>query len=263
VVWVPQALRAVITIDSTLRALGLAGIPEAQGLDAAAQTWRGTARHFAVALAPADVEARVRARLEALPPDERAHWQQVLSRSGMPADSLRFPALALDSAGRPIPVMSTDPAAWLLLEHPGAEREADLLRPFLLPYPVGLLIDGIGPVAANDSYAPPAVWEMFERDLYHSPRVVWGREVNVLISALAPRVSGGRDSVAAAVLARTLDAVTRSGLKQAELWSYRFEDDSLRPFRYGVSSDVQLWSMTDIAVQFLLARSSTHEPAGP
>ncbi|HSD33181.1 MAG TPA: hypothetical protein VLB49_14775, partial [Gemmatimonadales bacterium] len=181
VVWVPAALRAVITIDSTLRALGLAGVPEARGLEAAAQTWRGVERHFAVALAPAEVEARVRARLEALPAAERAHWDQVLNRDGMPAGTLRFPALALDSAGRPIPVMSTDPAAWLLLEDLGAEREAELLRPFLLPYPVGLLIDGVGPVAANDVYATPAVWEMFERDLYHSPRVVWGREVNVLV----------------------------------------------------------------------------------
>ena len=256
VVWVPAALRAVITIDSTLRALGLAGVPEAQGLEAAVQTWRGVERHFAVALAPAEVEARVRARLEALPAAERAHWEQVLRRSGVPADTLRFPALALDSAGRPIPVMSTDPAAWLLLENLGVAREAELLRPFLLPYPVGLLIDGVGPVAANDVYATPAVWEMFERDLYHSPRVVWGREVNVLVSALARRLRGSPDSAASVVLGRTLDAVTRSGLKQAELWSYRLEDGTLRPFRYGSSSDVQLWSLTDLAVQFLLARLS-------
>jgi hypothetical protein len=86
--------------------------------------------------------------------------------------------------------------------------------------------------------------------------VVWGREVNVLVSALAQRVRGSPDSVAATVLARTLDAVTRSGLKQAELWSYRLEGGTLRPFRYGSSSDVQLWSLTDIAVQFLLARLS-------
>lgn len=256
VVWVPAALGAVITIDSAFRALGLAGVPEAQGLEAAAQAWRGVARHFAVALAPGEVEARVRARLAALPAAERAHWEQVLTQSGIPADTLRFFALSLDSAGRPIPVMSTDPGTWLLLENLGAAHEAELLRPFLLPYPVGLLIEGVGPVAANDAYAPPAVWDMFERDLYHSPRVVWGREVNVLVSALAQRVRASPDSVAATVLARTLDAVTRSGLKQAELWSYRLEGGTLRPFRYGSSSDVQLWSLTDIAVQFLLARVS-------
>jgi len=256
VVWVPAALRAVITIDSTLRALGLAGVPEAKGLEATAQAWRGTSRHFVVALSPADVAARVHARLEALPAAERDYWGQVLTRSGMPADTLRFFAVSLDSLGQPIPVMSTDPATWLLLEHLGPAREAELLRPFLLPYPVGLLIDGVGPVAANDAYAEPAVWQMFARDQYHSPRVVWGREVNVLVSALAQRARGGPDSVAGTVLARTLDAVARSGLKQAELWSYRLDHGSLRAVRYGSSSDVQLWNLTDLAVQFLLARVS-------
>ena len=262
VVWVPAALQAVITIDSTLRALGFAGVPEAKGLEAAVQTWRESARHFVVALAPADVEARVRDRLEALPVAERGHWEQVLNRGGIPADTLRFFALSLDSAGRPIPVMSTDPATWLLLENLGAAREAEVLHPFQLPYPVGLLIDGVGPVAANDAYAAPAVWQMFERDLYHSPRVVWGREVNVLVSALARRLRGSPDSVAGSVLARTLDAVARSGLRQAELWSYRIESDSLRPVRYGSSSDVQLWNLTDLAVQFLLARLSPSPGGG-
>ena len=256
VVWVPAALCAVITIDSTLRALGIAGVPEAQGLEAAAQTWRGTARHFEVALAPAEVAARVRARLGALPAAERLHWEQVLMRSGVPADTLRFLALALDSAGHPIPVMSTDPAMWLLREHLSPERETELLRPFLAPYPLGLLVDGVGPVVANDAYADPPVWAMFERDRYHSPRVVWGREVNVLVSALAASLAGGRDTLAATVLGRTLDAVARSGLKQAELWSYQLESDTLRPLRYGTSSDVQLWNLTDLAVQFLLARLS-------
>jgi hypothetical protein len=97
---------------------------------------------------------------------------------------------------------------------------------------------------------------MFERDLYHSPRVVWGREVNVLVSALARRLGGSPDSVAGTVLASTLDAVARSGLRQAELWSYRIENDTPRPVRYGSSSDVQLWNLTDLAVQFLLARVS-------
>jgi hypothetical protein len=80
--------------------------------------------------------------------------------------------------------------------------------------------------------------------------------VNVLVSALARRVRDNPDSVASTVLARTLDAVARSGLRQAELWSYRLENGSLRPVRYGSSSDVQLWNLTDLAVQFLLARLS-------
>jgi hypothetical protein len=141
--------------------------------------------------------------------------------------------------------MSTDPGMWLLLEQQDSVLETELLRPFLLPYPVGLFIDGVGLAVANDAYAPPAVWQMFERDLYHSPRVVWGREVNVLLSALAGRNRPGAvDSVRS--------AVARSGLQYAELWSYKFEGGALRAVRYGSSSDVQLWTLTDLAVQYLL-----------
>ena len=245
VVWVPAALRAIRAIDSTLVALGEPGVSEAEEVARAAAAWRETSRHFVVTLAPADVEARVRARLASLPAEERAHWDSVLARNGLPKDTLRFPAVSLDSAGRPIPVMSTDPGMWLLLARQDSAVEAELLRPFLLPYPVGLFIDGVGLAVANDAYASPAVWDMFARDLYHSPRVVWGREVNVLLAALATRNRPGAvDSV------RT--AVQRSGLQYAELWSYKFEGGALRPIRYGSASDVQLWTLTDLAVQYLL-----------
>ena len=245
VVWVPAALRAIVAIDSALRAMGEPGIDSAADIARAADTWRDTGRHFMVALAPAEVELRVRAKLASLPEPERAHWDAVLARTGFPADTLRFPAVSLDSAGQPIPVMSTDPGMWLLLERQDAAREGALLRPFLLPYPVGLFIDGVGLAVANDTYASPEVWDMFARDLYHSPRVVWGREVNVLLAALATRNRPGAvDSVRS--------AVARSGLQYAELWSYKFEAGGLRAVRYGSSSDVQLWTLTDLAVQYLL-----------
>jgi hypothetical protein len=49
-------------------------------------------------------------------------------------------------------------------------------------------------------------------------------------------------------------AVEASGLSHNELWSYRIEDGALRPIRYGTSSDIQLWNVTDLAVGFLLDR---------
>jgi hypothetical protein len=252
VVWVPAALRAIGTIDSALRAMGEPPIDSATEIAQSANGWRNTARHFMVALPPAEVETRVRAKLGSLPPVERAHWDSVLARTGLPTDTLRFPSVSLDSAGQPIPVMSTDPAMWLLLERQDSAREAELLRPFLLPYPVGLFIEGVGLAVANDAYASPAVWDMFERDLYHSPRVVWGREVNVLLASLATRNRPGAvDSV------RT--AVARSGLQYAELWSYKFESGALRPVRYGSSSDVQLWTLTDLAVQYLLTSATRRQ----
>src|SRR5256714_5761667 len=245
VVWVPQSLRAIVTIDSALRGLGEPGIDHAELVPAGVRTWERSSQHFMVALAPAEVAARVGAKIGSLPPDEAHYWSTVVARSGVPSDTLRFPAVSLDSAGNPIPVMSTDPGMWLLLEHQDSAREAELLRPFLLPYPVGLFIDGVGLAVANDAYASPAVWQVFEHDLYHSPRVVWGREVNVLLAALATR---NRPSAIDSVRS----AVARSGLQYAELWSYKFDNGTLRPVRYGSSSDVQLWTLTDLAVQYLL-----------
>jgi hypothetical protein len=248
VVWVSAALRGIAAIDSTLRALGFEGVPGAADAAQAARTWSGTARHFEVALAPAEVEGRVRAKLASLPAVERVYWEQAVIGAGFPTDTLRFLAVSLDSAGAPIPVMSTDPAMWLLLENLGPEREAQVLRPFTLPYPVGLFVDGLGPLTANDAYAGPAVWQMFERDLYHSPRVVWGRDVNTLLVSLAGRRSS------TPILDAVVNAVEHSGFRHAELWSYEIAGGALRPIRYGTGSDVQLWSLTDLAVQFLLER---------
>jgi hypothetical protein len=55
-------------------------------------------------------------------------------------------------------------------------------------------------------------------------------------------------------LERVLAAVAASGVQHNELWSYRIEGGRLLPTRYGTSSDVQLWSTTDLAVQFALSR---------
>jgi hypothetical protein len=245
-VWVPAALRAIAAIRPSLDSAAQARLPDSATLARAIETWGNAVEHFEVALAPDEVAKRVRAKLGSLPAAERAHWDSVLAGSGFPADTLRFPAVSLDSLGRPIPVMSTDVGMLLLLEDSDPRRETELLRPFLLPYPVGLFVEGLGPLATNDAYATPAVWAMFERDLYHSPRVVWGREVNTLLAAAARRPD------ARAMLVQTVGAVERSGFRHAELWSYRIDTNGLRPIRYGSGSDVQLWTLADIAVQYLL-----------
>jgi hypothetical protein len=87
---------------------------------------------------------------------------------------------------------------------------------------------------------------MFEHDLYHSPRVVWGRDVNTLLVSLARRRSS------TPLLDAVVHAVEQSGFRHAELWSYEMSGGALHPIRYGTGSDVQLWSLTDLAVQYLL-----------
>ena len=271
VIWVPRALDAIGTILDTLPRLGIVAVIHDEPLAAyahdraalarAVAAWRGAERHFRVALGPPGVRERVAAKLRSLPQAERDYWERGLQEAGVPPDTLRFLALSLDAAGRPIPVVNTDPAMLLLLEPLAPSRVRELIAPIMASYPVGLFVDRLGPLVANDAYAAPPVWESFRRDPYHSPTVVWGRDVNALLAGLAGQIRGmapGPDAGSLeSALRRTSEAVERSGLRHAELWSYRIENDRLAPVRYGTSSDVQLWSLTDLAVQYLLARLST------
>ena len=272
-IWAPRALAATGEILAALTRLGMQSqaldtlgpdltrgplgeyLADTAALDRAVATWRGAKRHFAVTLGPREIGADVRAKLASLRPAERAYWDSVLTATGAARDSLAFAALSLDSTAQPIPVVNTDPATELFLDaSAGRTTDLGLLESFLRPYPVGLFIHRLGPVAANDAYAPPRVWDVFANDAYHSPRVVWGREVNLFLLGLAHLLDRAPDPGAARALHRTLEAVRASGLEHSELWSYRIERGRLIPTRYGTGSDVQLWSSTDLAVQYMLSR---------
>jgi hypothetical protein len=293
-IWAPHALESVGRILETLRALGISLdtlapiVPDLapntplgryardpRALQQAVDRWYGASQHFLVRLGPADIRAKIAARLAALPAAERRHWQSVLATTKPDRDSLTFLALALDSSGRPLGVANSDPATRLFL----GEREAGVqldaaqsaaalrdVRLFVRAYPVGLLIDRVGPVVANDAYATAAVWRAFDRDRYHSPYVVWGREVNLFLLGAARHVAAVRSapSTGAAghaaferelrlAIASVRGAVESSGFR-SELWSYAPRGDQIVAIRYGSGADVQLWSTTDLAVQFALSQ---------
>ncbi len=291
-IWAPRALDALVNVLARITTIGLSdaqvaalklrapGSPflelwrDSASLNRTFENWRGAGRHFVVSLTPEEIRAKVGARLQALPNEERAYWQGVLAGTGADRQPLQFVAISLDSAGKPIPVVSTDPATWLLLRNAGDTTSAALaavrrdVRAIMRPYPVGLFVDRLGPVVANDAYATPGVWEAFRRDTYHSPRVVWGREVNLLLLGLANQYFGATDPADRPIapeltpfviemrdaLRRANGAIEASGLKHNELWSYEIVGGKLQPIRYGASTDVQLWNVTDLAVQFVLSR---------
>jgi hypothetical protein len=294
-IWAPRALESIRDIAASLRRLGytrqgldslapeLARTPlgeylaDSSALHHAIETWAGARRHFQVTLGRHEMQTRIDAKLAWLPPEARRYWTETLKAQGGVPDSLVFLALSLDSAGRPIPLVNSDPATDLFLDDASAtivnatQTPADILRevdPFVRPYPVGLFIAGLGPVAVNDAYGSRKVWETFAKDQYHSPQVVWGREVNLLLLGLANRIAAAYDASGRLrdpglgpyvqslrdALERTRAAVAASGFEHSELWSYRIEGGKLLPTRYGTGSDVQLWSSTDLAVQFALAR---------
>ncbi len=286
-IWAPQALESIRLILVALPQLGLgkedirsfspttggaqlaAYLADPAALDRAIETWKGARRHFEVTLGPEELQQRVSAKLAWLPQAEGSYWRGLLAKRGAIRDSLSFLALSLDAAGMPIPVVNTDPATGLFL---GTTRDPKTvlrdLAPFTAHYPVGLLVDGLGPVVANDAYASRRIWDRFRADTYHSPRVVWGREVNLLFLGLANGIAAtsdqdgapgdaARDSYVSALqraVERTTRAVDASGLGHNELWSYRIAGDRLLPIRYGTSSDVQLWNTTDLAVEFVLSQ---------
>jgi hypothetical protein len=288
-IWAPQALESIGLILAALAKIGITkeevdsvapgigGTPLAQYLanpallDQAIETWKKARRHFEVTLGRVEVQRRVRANLAWLPPAERRYWQKIITQRGSMGDSLSFLALSLDAGGKPIPVVNTDPATGLFLGST-AEPETVLreVAPFALRYPVGLLVDSLGPLVANDTYASRQVWDRFRADAYHSPRVVWGREVNLLFLGLAYHIKAAVDAAGRAreevpryvgtlqdLLRGTTAAVEASGLGHNELWSYRIEGGRLLPIRYGTSSDVQLWNTTDLAVEFVLSTLPT------
>lgn len=295
VIWVPNALESIETIFRSLRGLGFStrdlesAAPmlresvlgtyanDSTALRRAIDTWRGTASHFMVRLSRSEVAARITRKLASWPENEGRYWSGVLSRSTVPDDTLEFLDVSLDSVGQPIGIANTDVATrWFLdditedvLAEPGrataALRELNVAT---LQYPRGLFVERLGPVVANDAFASPQVWEAFRRDDYHSPRVVWGREVNLLLLGLMRQLGAAHDASGQLrdarlqpyvealdrALRQTVTAVEESGLKHNELWSYRIEGDRLLPIRWGSSSDVQLWNLTNLVVEFLKAR---------
>jgi hypothetical protein len=287
-IWAPRALQAIAEILTVLKAIGFSNdqlalaprsplgeiFADPATAQRAIRNWEGAGRHFVVSFTPEEVRTRVAAKLQSLTAEERTYWQRVLAATGADRQPLEFVAISLDSAGAPIPVVNTDPATWLLLRDATDTTSAAIgavsrdVRAIMRNYPVGLFVDRLGPVVANDAYASPSVWEAFRRDTYHSPRVVWGREVNLLLLGIANQIAGATDAAgrpASAALTsyvtemrdalrRANAAVEASGLKHNELWSYEIVGGALKPIRYGASTDVQLWNVTDLAVQFVLSR---------
>ena len=285
-IWVPHALEAVGQILEAFRTLNIEGgsalagasplaryAREPQRLQQAIETWRGASRHFLVTRTTDQLRAATMARLSAMPEEERTWWQSRTTTIDALSEGISFLTVSLDAAGAPIGVLNTDPATQLFLGDgegrttPSTnEEKASVMRDvqhFARPYPAGLFVDRIGPVVANDAYAPTAVWQAFVKDPYHGPRVVWGREVNLFLLGVSQRItrtqeSGNADAAYVTVLrdamTKVRTAVEESGF-HTELWSYGFEQGRLRAMRYGSGADIQLWSTTDLAVQYVLDRT--------
>jgi hypothetical protein len=248
---VPAALRAIARLhDSgllepyldrpTRQALG-----NARALSAAWE--RAAGRMFDVELRADTARTEVEAYARRIGVDARAALE------ALDANTVRFHAVALDSEGRPIPVLNSDEAfALLLLDAPPTDVE-HIARALTRPFPAGLLT-GAGLLVANPAYAPDALEPRFGRNRYHGT-VVWSWQQALLAAALERQLERRdltQSARAALERARVLlkSAVAAGNSRRGgELWSwseadgvYRIESFGQRPEDETESNAAQLWS---------------------
>jgi hypothetical protein len=174
-------------------------------------------------------------------------------------DNLRFHAIALDTAGKPILVMHSDEGFALLFEEPDVQRLEQAVTGLMRPFPAGLMT-GAGMLVANPAFAPPALQARFSRNAYHGT-VVWSWQQALFAAGLARQLQ--RRDLPTAVRTQLLAAqkllwsaidATRA-MSNFELWSWSFASGHYAVAPFGASaadadeSDAaQLWSTAYLAV---------------
>jgi hypothetical protein len=251
---VPAALDAAARLHES--PLGGRDAEAAARARALATAWAQAGSYFRVELSAETARARI----------EEYASEQGLELAARPAlasieGPVAFPALALDAAGRPIPVMHSDEGFLLLFGHPSAEELDQSAQLILRPFPAGLLTP-VGIVVANPAMAPdPAVRALFGRGHYHGT-VVWSWQQAMLAAGLERQLA--RDDLPDATRERLEEAQTAlwgairatDEVRTSELWTWapRGSRIDLVPFgqesgHHDESNAVQLWSTVYLAVR--------------
>lgn len=244
---VPAALDAGARLQSAAR-------PEAAAEFARlARAWAGAARFFRVEI-PADAAA---ARLQ-----EYAREQGLaLAAGALPKTPVRFHALALDAAGRPIPVMNTDEGFAMLFTLPSAEHLGQIAANLCAPFPLGLN-SPVGVPIANPAYlSDPAARALFSPAAYHGA-VVWSWQQALLAAGLARQLERTdlseptRSALRRAQMTVWEAIKATEAMRHSELWSWTPVNGrmTIQPFGQGAgdadeSNAAQLWSTVYLAVK--------------
>lgn len=294
-IWAPKALESTRIILNFLKKNNLTFIEQSLNIEFQASTlkdyfvspdmldnaitnWKTAEKYFWTNIKYKDANKKIEEKLNWLSKDEKKYWERILNKLNYNKD-INFLTLSLDENGGRIKVENTDPAELLFLTNftdevlqnkIPADSVLNLLNMFTLPFPKGLFVEGLGTLVANDTYASKQIWEAFKNDKYHSPYVIWGREVNLILIGLCKQILAGYDAGGKlkdkklfsykkelkVILNKIHTAVEESGLQHNELWSYKIRDGKLYPMRYETTSDIQLWNLTNLTVQYLLEKVS-------
>nr|WP_240807679.1 hypothetical protein [Polyangium spumosum] len=248
---VPAALRAAARLfASDLLGPDPAAADEARAL---AQAWRGAERYFRLEIPEEVARARVNEYAAALGLDGA---RAVASIEG----PIPLLALALDDAGRPIPVMHSDTAFVLLFDEPSPELLEIVARELLRPFPAGLRTD-VGMLVANPAYAgDPALAAMFTRADYHGT-VVWSWQQAAMVAGLSRQLAREGLPTRTREMLRAAERASWEGIEAVrarraeELWSWEPAGGEVRLVPFGQarghvdeSNALQLWSTVYLAL---------------
>jgi hypothetical protein len=253
-VLVPAALEAIVTLEEA----GLLAPYASEGMFATARSfasvWSDKAAGLFDVTIPAGTalaEIAAYAAAQGVPADEAL---ELVADEGV-----TFPALSLDSAGNPVPVIQSDPGFLLFFRDPKPALLERSLTAVMHPYPAGLMTP-VGMVVANPVYADDALEAIFTKGHYHGP-VVWPWQQAMMAAGLKRQLA--RTDLPAELRER-LKAYQRElwkvidaghAVKTAELWSWEYRDGSYHAAAYGQglghlteSNAAQLWSTVYLSV---------------
>ncbi len=249
---VPAALDAA----ARLFASGLLGADRVLAEHAAslAAAYRGAGELFRVEVPAAEARRRGRRlrRRDGARPRARARVHR--GRRGLPA-------LALDAAGAPIPVMHSDDGFVLLFTDPSSTYLEEAAGRIVRPFPAGLRTPA-GLVVANPAFCPErAVRDLFTAAHYHGT-VVWAWQHALLAAGVRRQLSRvdlpPRTRAALSPAGEVLGEIRRASLawQTSELWSVAVSDGKLTRVPFGArrehhdeSNAAQLWSTVVLAVE--------------
>ena len=203
------------------------------------------------------------------PAAARAAITNYAARIGVPAapalaavanQPLRYNAIALDAAGKPVPILHSDEGFALLFGHPDALALDVATTTIARPFPAGLMT-GVGMLVANPVFAAPAWQQRFSPAAYHGT-VIWSWQQALVAAGLARQIARTDLPPAAcaglvATQAKLWDAIDAGrSVQSSELWSWRYADGGYRIAAFGAggkdvdeSNAAQLWSTVYLAVK--------------
>jgi hypothetical protein len=254
---VPAALRAIERLTrSGLLDPYLAAAPRQALTQAHEQRLRWSARApplFAVRVPSALARAQLASYARTLGIDPHPALAALGTRD------LEFDALALDAAGRPIPVMHSDGGFALLFADPAVAQLERIVSAAGRPFPAGLLTP-VGMLVANPTAAGAELQREFAPTAYHGA-VVWSWQQAMLVAGLNRQLAradlpGDLRTRMTALRARLWMAIdAAAAVRTSELWSWSYAQGryQIAPFgQRGSDADesdaAQLWSTVFLAI---------------